>query len=100
MRGKIPRAGKAKTATRPKRAAGRTFVPKSVSCDPQFLKVATRRASELGYPLSGYIRCLIAHDLTHHVVDPDALAGYPRRKRDERSEGGGAPEPAGDPQGT
>ena len=63
----------AKTA---KMGSARSFVPKSVSCDPLFLQAATRRAGELGYHLSGYVRCLIAHDLTHNVVDPDVLAHF------------------------
>ena len=47
-----------------------------MSCEPLFLQAAMRRAEELGYRLSGYVRCLIAHDLTHHVVDPDVLARF------------------------
>jgi hypothetical protein len=51
-------------------------VPKSVSCEPLFLRAATRRAEELGYRLSAYVRCLIAHDLQHHIIAPDALVRF------------------------
>jgi hypothetical protein len=57
-----------------KKTKGRSFVPKSLSFHPDFLKVAEKRAGDLGYGFSSYVRRLIAYDIENNVIQPDSLA--------------------------
>ena len=57
-----------------KKTKGRSFVPKSLSFHPEFLKLAERRAGDLGYGFSSYVRRLIAYDIENNVIKPDSLA--------------------------
>jgi hypothetical protein len=59
-----------------KKAKGRSFVPKSLSFHPDFLKMAEQRSENLGYGFSSYVRRLIAYDIEHDIIRPDDLTKF------------------------
>ncbi len=59
-----------------KKAKGRSFIPKSLSFHPDFLKLAERRSRVLGYGFSSYVRRLIAYDIEHNIIRPDDLTKF------------------------
>ncbi len=73
--------------TRRKKTKGRSFIPKSLSLHPSFLELAQERSSKLGYGFSQYVRYLIAYDLEHGIVAPDAMVKLSSKKPGLRTKG-------------